>query len=800
MTHTTLAFFMAALISTGAIASESEQDWPGFRGSTVGRIDERPGSFARLDRIGMRVAWRVTLGSGYSSVSIADGRAVTMFSDDTWDYIISLDAESGEEQWRYRIGETHRGHDGSHDGPISTPLIAEGHVFGLSPQGKLFAVDVGTGAEAWAVQMVEEQKAAKPYYGYATSPLLVDGVLVVAVNAGEGRTVLGLDPASGRVEWAAGDDMVSYQSPSSMEIGGKMQLLVVGDKKLEGIEASTGKLLWAYEHGGDTTAMGAQSMNLVPAGDGRVLVARKVDEAEMLRLTSSPEGMEVESLWTSKTLRGSYATSVYHEGYLYGFRGRILTCVDAETGEMRWRSRPPGDGFLTLVDGHLFIITKTGSLHVARATPDGYKEVDQMDLFDGYTWTPLAVANGHIYARGFEEVASIALSEATAGGDMSGKLEISFPESDFGRFVASLGAAADKQARLDEYFENVASFPILEGDRLIHFVYRGPADDVAMVGDVIGDRREQPMQRVPGTDLFFFSAELEPDSRVAYRFIKDLEEDVLDPRNPRKDYYQQDEMSWASMPKWRIPTHIGEPKSEGRVDSIEIESAAFEGKRTLDVYLPVGYDSEPDRRYPVAYVHLGKAAMEWGGLRRTLDNLIDNELEPLIAVFVDTPGNPGREHFGPPKRDGKYTKFFLDEVVPYIDANYRSIAEPASRGNIGMGMGALTALATTGLSPGTFGRVSLQSIVMLTFHEDVVWPMLEKLEGSKPTVFMEWGRYDARADHEGWNMIYLSRRLADYLEELGYELKGDGEVPEGTGWGAWKSRADRIFVELFPLE
>ena len=486
---------VASLLAGPASASESESDWPGFRGSAIGRIDERPGSFARLDQIGMRVAWKVALGSGYSSVSIASGRAITMFSDGTSDFVISMDAADGTEQWRYRIGETYRGHDGSHDGPISTPLIAEGRVFGLSPQGKLFALDLDTGAEVWAVPVVEAEKATKPHYGFSTSPLFVDGTLVATVAAGKGRAVLGFDPVTGKVRWAAGDDTVNYQSPFSMDIGGKLHLIAVGDKKLQGIEASTGKLSWAYEHGGDQGPMGALSMNAVPAGDGRVLLARKTDEAEMVRLTPTDSGMSVASLWTSKGLRDSYATPVYHDGYLYGYRGRILTCVDAETGEMRWRSRPPGDGFITMVDGHLFIITKAGSLHVARATPDGYKEVDQMQLFEGYTWTPVAVANGHVYARGFEEVASIDLSEVSAS-DVVGDFSIPFPDTDFGRFVASLETAEDKPARLDAYFAQVESFPIVEG-RYIHFVYRGPGSD----GDARVARTEGHLPRDAHPDL-----------------------------------------------------------------------------------------------------------------------------------------------------------------------------------------------------------------------------------------------------------------------------------------------------------
>lgn len=57
--------------------------------------------------------------------------------------------------------------------------------------------------------------------------------------------------------------------------------------------------------------------------------------------------------------------SVYHDGLIFGYNGRILACVGASNGELVWRSREPGDGFLILVDGHLVIATNEGCLSIA---------------------------------------------------------------------------------------------------------------------------------------------------------------------------------------------------------------------------------------------------------------------------------------------------------------------------------------------------------------------------------------------------------------------------------------------------
>ena len=74
--------------------------------------------------------------------------------------------------------------------------------------------------------------------------------------------------------------------------------------------------------------------------------------------------------------------AVHHEGFLYAYSARLLVCVDAATGELRWRSRTPGDGFITLLGDMLLILTKDGTLHVARATPEGYDELASATILD----------------------------------------------------------------------------------------------------------------------------------------------------------------------------------------------------------------------------------------------------------------------------------------------------------------------------------------------------------------------------------------------------------------------------------
>ena len=150
---------------------------------------------------------------------------------------------------------------------------------------------------------------------------------------------------------------------------------------------------------------------------------------------------------------------VYHDGYLYAFSSRFLTCVDAATGELAWRSRPPGDGFLIVVDGHLVILTKDGSLHIAEASPDRYEELAALQLFDELAWTAPSFADGHIFARSHGTMARVDILTASRLTD-AGANAVDGPgrvanDGTFAEFLAEVEGAEDKTAVVDRFLNSV---------------------------------------------------------------------------------------------------------------------------------------------------------------------------------------------------------------------------------------------------------------------------------------------------------------------------------------------------------
>ena len=789
----TILLFAGGWVAGGfsSSAHAASSTWPGLRGPSYdGAV--RDGQLFDGETGQLSIGWKRELGSGYPVVVVDADRAVTMFASGNDDVAAAFDAETGDELWRYRINETYKGHTGSHDGPIATPALVDGRVFGLGPRGDLFALDAVSGKELWSINLVDDLGSEAPFYGFSASPVFAEGVLVVEIGAGVGKTVAGFNPDNGEQLWAVGDDTIAYHSPIVASYGGRQQVVAVGQKTVMGIEAATGQTLWSYEHNGDERAMGGETVVPVPAGEDRLLLLNTHPTSVMLRVASNDGAdFEISEIWSDGSIRSTYVLPVYFEGHLYGMTGKIFTCVDAETGEAKWKARGPGDGFPTLVGNQLVIMGKPGTLIVANASPSGYDEITRLKLFDEHSWSAPAFANGHLYLRSMAQIARVDLEGALVAKDQAEDSWIS--ATSFGAFLAEVEQASDKNSVIDTFLEKQTSFPIVEDSGSVHFIYRGESTDVGIVGDMIGFRREEPMILVPDTDLLYYSTRLEPDAAINYGFIVDYEEPTPDPRNPQPGSGLFGEVSWFAMPAWQSPDHLGEADSacQGRLESIEWESKVREGQtRPAKVYLPAGYDSSPNRSYPVLYFLRGEEVLDKGAFKNTLDNLIGKTVEPLIAVLVVSVGENPREDIG---EDDSFVEMISTELVPMIDDRYRTIQNPNARAVAGTGSAADTALAAAFQHPELYGRIG------------AIWPVLFEYDSSlisnadevPMVIYQGWGTYHIRSPHEAWDQVVANRELQETFREAGYRPAG-GEVPEGVGWSIYRGRTDDMLTALFP--
>lgn len=297
------SFLLLASLPTITLAAQVERDWPQFRGRNVDGISTERDVFPAGRTPALETAWKHSLGSGYSGISVAGGLAVTMFTDGESNIVIGFDAETGRERWRFPFSPIYKGHDGSYDGPISTPLIDGNLTFALGPDGRFFALDNLGGELVWSTDLPKELDAPVPLYGYAASPVLHDGLVILQIGA-KGGTVVGFDPETGEQRWAIGTDSVNAQTPIPMSLNGQRQLLASGDHSLMSIDAANGELLWTYEHGGNDF-IGAWTMVPVAAGADRLFLNYKDDSSTVVELSGVGSAVTGQELWAARTIRNT---------------------------------------------------------------------------------------------------------------------------------------------------------------------------------------------------------------------------------------------------------------------------------------------------------------------------------------------------------------------------------------------------------------------------------------------------------------------------------------------------------------
>lgn len=159
---------------------------------------------------------------------------------------------------------------------------------------------------------------------------------------------------------------------------------------------------------------------------------------------------------------------------------------------------------------------------------------------------------------------------------------------------------------------------------------------------------------------------------------------------------------------------------KGRLEARVIESEVLRGnplgdpwRRPIWVYLPPGYDAEPERRYPVVFVIQGftgqldmwRNRSPW---RLTYPEDADGlfargEAPPCILAFVDCWTALGGSQFLDSPATGSYHTHLCEEVVPFVDANYRTLDSAAHRGIQGKSSGGYGAMVTAMLRPDLFG-------------------------------------------------------------------------------------------------
>jgi len=383
--------------------AETGPYWPGFRGPH--RDDVFPGVRINTDWTASPPAalWRRPIGPGWSSFAVRNGFIYTQEQRGPDEVVACYKLANGDAVWAHRDTARFWESNGG-PGPRGTPTLSQGRVYTFGATGIVNALNADDGSVVWSRNAAADMGTKTPQWGFASSPLVVDDMVIVGV-AGQ-ITAYGI--RDGAKRWTGPAHGVSYSSPQLVTLDGVRQVLLLSEAGLTSV-ALDGTLLWEHAWPGYPIVQPAVT------ADGDILIS-VTDHSGLRRLgiTHGAGGWAVQERWTSNGLKPYFNDFVVHAGYAYGFDGSILSCIDLKDGTRKWKGGRYGNGQLILLsDEDLLLVTaEEGDIALVKAAPDEFKELARVPGLEGKTWNHPVLAGDVLLVRNGQEMAAFRLSPA----------------------------------------------------------------------------------------------------------------------------------------------------------------------------------------------------------------------------------------------------------------------------------------------------------------------------------------------------------------------------------------------------
>jgi outer membrane protein assembly factor BamB len=398
----------ACLLLTAPAAAA---DWPQWRGPQWTGASPETGLPTKWSAT-ENVAWSVDLPGHSAATPIVSGDAVyvTAPQGDVV-HLLRLDRRDGRTVWTRAIGpaagHAHRKHNMASPSPVTDGR----NVYAMTGAGVLTAF-ASDGRELWTRDFPKEYGAFGLNWGYASSPLLLDGVLVVPVLHGmktdDPSYVVAVDAATGKNRWkverptpAVQEAPDAYTTPTFVKAGGRTEIVVTGGDVVTAHDPATGRELW-------------RSSGLNPTGDpwyrivaspvpldGMVIAPTRVKPMLALRAGGRGDVTASHRVW-SYDAGPDVPTPATDGTHLYVVSDKgLVSCLDAKTGQVLYGPQRIAMGTYSaspvVADGKVYVTSEDGLTTVLKAGPR-FEVLGENALGDTTLATP-AVAGGQIFVR-----------------------------------------------------------------------------------------------------------------------------------------------------------------------------------------------------------------------------------------------------------------------------------------------------------------------------------------------------------------------------------------------------------------
>ena len=394
------AFWFSAVGFSGKVVAD---DWAQINGPTRNGVVSDTSLFGDWDSKKLQTAWSREIGQGNSGPVVV-GDKLYIFHRPGKSYLLeALNKNTGALLWQRELPAGYTGGVDGDLGPKSVPIVSQRKIFLLGTEGNLFCVDIESGELKWQKELLKEYRAQPGYFGVGSSPIVVDGLLIINVG-GRDASVVALDINTGKEVWRTFDDDASYSSPIEVDIDGARLVVVVTRLNLVGIDSLTGNVLFKTPFGKSGPTVNGAIPVLVKNKQGAFIFVSAAYGvgARWYRISSDM----IETVWKNdSSFSSQYSTPVEFQDALFGTAGRedygngSFRCFDPTDGKVLWERDGFPVGHTFLVGTHLLVLDCKGGLHVLNANREKFDRIYTGQLFAGEARSMPAISNGLLYAR-----------------------------------------------------------------------------------------------------------------------------------------------------------------------------------------------------------------------------------------------------------------------------------------------------------------------------------------------------------------------------------------------------------------
>lgn len=392
--------------------------WAQWRGPRRDGVCDETGLLQQWPEGGPKLLWKSgDLGRGYCAPIVVGNRIYLTGEAGQELRIFALDLD-GKPVWTSPNG---RAWTGPYPGARASCTFSEGRLYHLNAHGRVACLNAQTGAEVWAVNVLERFEAKNITWAVSEC-LLVDGPRVIVTPGGTKALLAALDTRTGETVWAsaplrlgltntpaherlaepAGDvDSASYTSPILLPLGHRRMIVNCSLRHVFGADADTGELLWSRPM---LTRHKVLATTPVRVGDAVFVTGPDGEGGKLFRLRADDQGVNVETVWRSD-LDSCQGGAVFADGALFGamYRQRkAWVNLDPKTGAIRYELNDLAKGPVLWANGRLYCLSEEGEIALLKPAGDRFEYAGRFRLVPerkNDAWAHPVLVDGRLYLR-----------------------------------------------------------------------------------------------------------------------------------------------------------------------------------------------------------------------------------------------------------------------------------------------------------------------------------------------------------------------------------------------------------------